>query len=292
MRVNAKTSPPSDNSSPTVSGELGSFLRHRRSRLQPPPDAPKPRRTKGLRREEVAARAGVSVTWYTWLEQGRGGPPSVDVLERLALALELDRHGRELLFLIAQHRPPPLTPGSPPQVTPALRRVLDALATAPAFVKTPTWDVVAWNTAAAAVLTDFAALPAEGRNVLRRLFLEPSVRGSLLDWEEQARFAIATFRIDVARTGDRPEAAALAAELLAGSAAFRQLWAENEVRSYGSGRKRLNHPTAGPLTLDYSTLAVDGTDGLSIVVFTPATPADAQAIERLLPCGPQNETET
>jgi len=270
---------------------LGGFLRDRRARLLPGPGAQSRRRTPGLRREEVATRAGVSVTWYTWLEQGRGGPPSDEVLERLARALELDATGREVLFLLAQQRPPPpLNPAPPPPlVAPALQRVLDALPTSPAFVKTPTWDIVAWNAAACTVLADYAALPPRERNVLRRLFGDPAVRASLPDWEANARFAIAAFRIDVARAGGYPEAAALAAELQATSTDFRRLWAENEMRSHGVGLKRLRHPIAGPLALEYSTFAVDGADGLSMVVFTPASPADARAINALLSLGVSGE---
>ncbi|EYF04844.1 helix-turn-helix transcriptional regulator [Chondromyces apiculatus] len=267
---------------------LGDFLRDRRARLQPEPaapGAPRRRRTPGLRREEVATRAGVSVTWYTWLEQGRGGPPSDDVLERLARALDLDAAGREVLFLLAQQRPPPLQPAPLPPVAPVLQRVLDALPTSPAFVKTPTWDIVAWNAAAATVLTDYAALPTRERNLLRRLFTDfadPAARAARPDWETHARFAVATFRMDVARTGGSPAATALAAELQATSEDFRRFWADNEIYTHGIGLKRLRHPIAGPLTLEYSAFSVDGSNGLDMIVFTPATPADARAIEALL----------
>ena len=218
---------------------LGGFLRDRRARLQPQTGAGSRRRTPGLRREEVATRANVSVTWYTWLEQGRGGPPSDEVLERLARALELDSAGREMLFLLAQQRPPPLTPIPSPAVSPVLQRVLDAMPTTPAIVKTPAWDIVAWNAAAAAVLTDYAALSTGERNLLRRLFATPNVRAAMPDWEADARFALASFRVDAARAGDYPEAAALAAELHASSADFRRLWAENEMRSHWVGCKRI-----------------------------------------------------
>jgi len=140
---------------------------------------------------------------------------------------------------------------------------------------------VAWNAAAAAVLTDWAVLPTGERNVLRRLFGD-AVRAKLPEWEENARFVISVFRIDVARAAACPEAVALAAELQATSADFRRLWAENNVRSHWAGLKRLQHPLVGPLTVEYSTFAVDGADGLSMVVFTPASPADAEAIEVLL----------
>ena len=261
---------------------LGSFLRDRRSRLQPGPDAQSRRRTPGLRREEVAMRANVSVAWYTWLEQGRGGPPSSEVLERLARALELDAAGREMLFLLGQQRPPPLNAMAPPRMTPSLQRVLDGMRTSPAIVKTPTWDVVGWNLAATAVLGDYAAVPVRERNVLRRLFSNPVAPAHQPDWEESARLAVGVFRIDVARMSGCPEAEALLAELLATSAAFRELWAENEVRSHWVGTKRLRHSLAGPITLEYSAFAVDGAEGLSMIVFTPLSAADTQAIEALL----------
>jgi transcriptional regulator with XRE-family HTH domain len=227
-------------------------------------------------------RANVSVAWYTWLEQGRGGPPSNEVLERLARALELDAAGREMLFLLAQQRPPPLNPGVASAVTPALQRVLDGMHTNPAIVKTPAWDVVAWNAAAAAVLTDYAALPVRERNVLRLLFGNKAARGSQANWEESARLAVGVFRIDVARVGGDPEAAALAAELQKISPEFRRLYAENEVHSLWGGVKHFRHPIAGVLTLEYSSFAINGAEGLNMVVFSPASVADEQAIEALV----------
>jgi transcriptional regulator with XRE-family HTH domain len=258
MMVNTITVPPSS--------ELtrAAFLRARRERLAPDPsDGSRRRRTPGLRREEVAARAGVSVAWYTWLEQGRGGPPSDEVLERLSEALELDASAREAIFLLAQRRPPP----------PKL---------ASASLETPAWDIVAQNAAAAAVLTDYAKMPSSERNALRRLFSSPEKRALLVEWEADARYAVAAFRIDAARAGDYSEAAALASELLATSADFRRFWAENEMQGLGSGVKHIQHPLAGPLTLEHSTFSVEGGNGLTMIVFTPASPVDAQAIATLL----------
>jgi transcriptional regulator with XRE-family HTH domain len=264
---------------------LGGFLRDRRARLSPEPDGRglSRRRTPGLRREEVATRAGVSVTWYTWLEQGRGGAPSDEVLERLARALELDAVGREVLFLLGQQRPPPLSlPRKAPAAVPAsLQRVLDCMVACPAVIKTATWDIVAWNAAAAAVFGDYAALPDGERNTLRILFREDH-RPRSPEWEANARFALAVFRTDDARAGGRPEAVALVSELQAKSADFRRLWAEQDVRSHWVGQKRISHPVAGPLGLETSAFAVDGGDGLSMVVFTPASAADALAIEGLM----------
>jgi len=272
----------STNTLPAEPLTLGGFLRDRRARLLPTPEAASRRRTPGLRREEVATRANVSVTWYTWLEQGRGGPPSDEVLERLARALELDSAGREFMFLLAQQRPPPLKPRSSSEVTPSLQRVLDAMPTTPAIVKTASWDIVAWNAAALAVLADYPALEPRERNLLRRLFNTPRVRKGMPDWETDARYAVASFRIDMARAGDCPEAAALAAELQATSADFCRLWAENEMRSHWVGTKRIERPGVGAITLEYQALAIDSSPGLSLMVFTPVTRADVEAIGGLM----------
>src|SRR5690348_14077841 len=153
---------------------LGAYLKDRRAKLDPASfGLPlKRRRTPGLRREEVAQRANVSATWYTWLEQGRGGAPSADVLDRIARAMMLTDVEREHIFLLGLGRPPEVRYHAPEGVTPRLQRVLDALTVSPAFVKTPTWDVVAWNEAAASVFTDYEKLPPRDRNILRLFFRE------------------------------------------------------------------------------------------------------------------------
>ena len=273
------------NTLPAANLTLGGFLRDRRERLSPGTARGGRRRTPGLRREEVATRAGVSVTWYTWLEQGRGGPPSDEVLERLSRALELDASGREVLFLLAHQRPPPVEHATPPAVPASLQRLIDALPVSPALVKTLTWDVVAWNAAAVAVLGDYAARSSRERNVLRHLFLDPVARKRLPDWESDARFVVAAFRMDTIRSGGSPEAAQLAAELREASADFRRFWDEREMRTHGVGRKRLRHPVAGWLNLEFSALAVDGTNGLGLVIYTAATPADGKKIQALLSPG-------
>ncbi|MET0290016.1 MAG: helix-turn-helix transcriptional regulator, partial [Pseudoxanthomonas sp.] len=176
---------------------LGTYLKDRRTRLDPAAlGFPLTRRrTPGLRREEVAQRAHVSPTWYTWLEQGRGGAPSADVLERIARALLLTDVEREHLFFLGLGRPPErVATSSEEGVTPRLQRVLDALDTSPAFVKTLWWDVLAWNRAAAAVMTDYGQLPPEERNILRQVFCNPRVRAAQPDWQGVARFVVAAFR--------------------------------------------------------------------------------------------------
>src|SRR6185369_15292044 len=169
---------------------LGAYLRERRSKLDPGAlgFSTTRRRTRGLRREEVAQRASISPTWYTWLEQGRGGAPSTDVLERLASALMLTAIEREHLFLLAVGHPPEVRYRKDEGVTPRLQRVLNALEPTPALIRTATWDVVAWNKAATVMLFDYGSVPPQERNVLRFVFLDPRFRAAHSDWESVARF--------------------------------------------------------------------------------------------------------
>src|SRR6202000_2650059 len=148
----------------------------------------KRRRTAGLRREEGAQRAHISATWYTWLEQGRGGAPSADVLDRLSHALLLTDVEREHLFLLGLGSPPDVRYRKSETVTPRLQRVLDALDPSPAIIRTAIWDVVAWNRAATVMLIDYGSLPPAQRNMLRFIFLDPRARSAQYNWESVARF--------------------------------------------------------------------------------------------------------
>ncbi|HEV7960435.1 MAG TPA: helix-turn-helix transcriptional regulator [Rhizomicrobium sp.] len=263
---------------------LGTYLKDRRGKLDPASfGIPLTRRrTPGLRREEVAQRAHVSATWYTWLEQGRGGAPSADVLDRIARALMLTDVEREHIFLLALGRPPEVRYHAAEGVTPRLQRVLDSLTLSPALVKTSTWDVLAWNRAAAAVLTDYGALQPKERNILRLIFCDPRVRAAQLDWDSVARFVVSAFRADAARAGAAGNVQALVDELSARSPEFAAMWRENDVRSYGEGTKRLRHSVAGLIAFEYSAFAVDGRPDLSMVVYNPATPQDGEKIKALI----------
>ncbi|MBU1377586.1 MAG: helix-turn-helix transcriptional regulator [Alphaproteobacteria bacterium] len=259
---------------------LGSYLRDRRTRLDPAAFGLSAgrRRTPGLRREEVAHRANISATWYTWLEQGRGGAPSADVLDRIARALLLTDVEREHLFLIGLGHPPEVRYHSSEGVTPRLQRLLDAFEVSPALIRTATWDVVAWNAAAAAVLFDYGSVPPERRNILRAIFGESRVREAQYDWEHVARFVVAAFRADATRAGATAEVEALVDELSRSSPEFLALWRENDVRTYGEGLKRLRHPVLGEITFEYSAFAVDGRPDLGMVVYNPADAAVATRI--------------
>ena len=264
---------------------LGTFLKDRRAKLDPAAfGIPlRRRRTPGLRREEVAQRANVSATWYTWLEQGRGGAPSANVLDRIARALMLTDDEREHLFLLGLGRPPEVRYQAAEGVTPRLQRVLDALALSPAYVKNSTWDIVAWNHAASIVLADYAALPPEQRNGLRLVFCNPRVRAAMANWENDARFVVAAFRADIARAGAARKVEALVDDICRLSSEFAAMWRDNDVRStYGEGPKFLRHPRAGRIALEYSVFAVDGRPDLGMVVYNPATAADANRIRSLV----------
>src|SRR6201986_4370102 len=187
----------------THDNRLGTYLKDRRAKLDPATFgfSAQRRRTAGLRREEVAKRANISATWYTWLEQGRGGAPSADVLDRIARALMLTDAEREHLYLLGLGRPPEVRYENGEGVTPRLQRVLDALEPSPALIRTATWDVVAWNRGASAMLTDYGKLSPDQRNILRMIFLNPASRTTQYNWENVARFVVGAFRIDAARAG-------------------------------------------------------------------------------------------
>ncbi len=274
------------NAPTAIENRLGAYLRDRRARLDAAAlgFSAARRRTPGLRREEVAQRAHISATWYTWLEQGRGGAPSADVLDRIARALMLTEAEREHLFLLGLGRPPELRYRQAEGVSPRLQRVLDALNPSPAMIKTLTWDVVAWNKAATLVLADYGAVPPEERNILRRIFCDPRSRAANFDWEGVARFVVAAFRADVARAGVAAEAtvSTLVDELTHRSPDFAAMWAVNDVRHHGEGIKRLRHPVLGPVSFEYSAFAVDGRPDLSMIVYNPATSEDLETVRAAL----------
>jgi len=263
--------------------QLGHYLQTRRMKLDPaalgfPLER---RRTPGLRREEVAQRANISPTWYTWLEQGRGGAPSADVLDRIAYALMLTEIEREHLFLLGLGRLPEVRYQKKDGITPRLQRVLDALNPTPAIIRTATWYVVGWNRAAAAMIMDYDALPPENRNILRFIFLDPRTRTSP-SWESVARFVMGAFRVDAARAGATAEVEALVEELSRLSPDFRTMWRDNDVQGpHGERVKHIQHPVLGTIAVEYSAFAVDGRPDLSMVVYNPTAPEDLERIASL-----------
>jgi transcriptional regulator with XRE-family HTH domain len=253
---------------------LGAYLKDRRSQLDPAAFgfSSQRRRTPGLRREEVAQRAHISPTWYTWLEQGRGGAPSADVLDRIASALMLTSAEREHLFLLGLGHLPEAHFQKTEGVTPRLQRILDALNPSPALIRTAIWDVVAWNQAARIMMADYDALPPDQRNIMRRIFLDPASRTLQYDWDSVARFVVGAFRSDVARAGAATAVAGLVEELCARSPEFEAMWRDtSHVPTPHEGIKRIRHPVLGTFSFEYSAFAVDGRPDLCMVVYNPAS---------------------
>ncbi len=265
--------------------EFVDFLKARRARVQPEDvGLPTPggrRRTPGLRREDVAALAGVSVDYYVRLEQGRKTQPSRSVLDALAKALRLDDDERGHLLTLANQAAPPVRQRSE-RVRPGVLRLLDVLDTTPGFVLGRRMDVLAWNPMAAILLGDFGKLPTPRRNMLYLLFLDPRSKILYRDWQTVALESVAHLRATSARHQDDPMIGELVRELNAKSPDFRRWWARHDVREKGHGRKNFHHPDVGALSLDYETLRLHNDDDQVLVTYTAEPGGRSQAALDLL----------
>jgi transcriptional regulator with XRE-family HTH domain len=257
------------------STEIREFLRTRRARITPDqaglaPD-PRVRRVAGLRREEVAQLAGVSVDYYIRLERGRTQGVSESVLDAVARALHLDEAERAHLFDLAQPtatRARPRRPLSPQRVHPVMYRALDALSV-PALIQGRRMDVLATNRLGSALFTDFQARPHRERNFARFVFLDEAARSLYLDWDKAAGDCVATLHLYAGRHPDDPQLAELIGDLSVRSDTFRRMWADHDVLAHATGTKRLHHPLVGDLTLDYMVLAVEADPDQALVILTP-----------------------
>ncbi len=270
------------------SSEIREFLRTRRARITPDQAGLAPhggaRRVPGLRREEVAQLAGVSVDYYIRLERGRTRGVSEAVLEAIARALQLDDTERAHLFDLAQptaSRARSKRPLAPQRVHPVLYRTLDSLSV-PAVVQGRRTDVLAANRLAHALYTDFEARPRRERNFARFVFLDEAARRLYVDWERVAGDCLAMLRLYAGRHPDDPQLTELVGELSLHSDAFRGMWADHDVIAHTTGTKRLHHPLVGDLTLDYLVLAVEGDPEQTLTLYTPepASPS-AEALDLL-----------
>ena len=262
-----------------VPGELGAFLKARRAQLSPHdvglPETGTRRKVDGLRREEVAQLAVISVDYYTRLEQGRV-QASASVLSTLARALRLDEDQQAYLYEIAgKTDATPRRRRAAQRIRPAMRRLLDQLTQTPAIVLGRHMDILAWNPMAAALYTDFGLLPAALRNYVRLLFTDPIVRGMHAEWEHDARDAVAALRMEAAQDPTDPGLAQLVGELSVADPHFRAWWAEHYVNSASYGTKHYQHRTVGSLTLDCDTWASPDGSGQRLMVLTaePGTPS-------------------
>jgi transcriptional regulator with XRE-family HTH domain len=249
--------------------ELAEFLRSRRDRLTPAEvglPASGRRRTPGLRREEVATLAGIGVTWYTWLEQGRPITPSPSVLNAVARTLLLDRHERRHLFALAEV--PEAGPSVCHSVSNPTLAVLLQMEPFPALVQNARMDVLALNRGFAWLLPELAEEPEETRNMLRLVFTNTSMRLHMTD-EACARM-VATFRGAMAEHLSRPAFKELADELCARSAEFAELWQRHDVRMPEAVRKQIEHHSLGTLTFEHTYLFAAPRDAARIVALVPA----------------------
>jgi transcriptional regulator with XRE-family HTH domain len=254
--------------------ELADFLKTRRLRLTPQaaglPLQASRRRTKGLRREEIAALSGVSLAWYTYLEQGRPIRVSEQVLESIARTLQLDSDERNYLFLLASQ----LLSGDPAfeeeeSVPPSLQYMLDELHACPAYITGNRWDILAWNRMACEIFGNFAEMDSSRRNLLWRTFTDPGYRRLFVDWETMAKRLLAQFRIHFAKNIDDPWYNEMVEKLKQNSVEFEEWWQRHEVIGIPAGKKEIYHSQAGLLTLQFHRLLVAEQPDLSLTVFTP-----------------------
>jgi transcriptional regulator with XRE-family HTH domain len=244
----------------------------------------KRRRTPGLRREEVAQLAGVGVTWYTWLEQGRDISVSEQVLESIACALQLDLYETRYLFTLAK-RPPAAQSlhNAPDQISPAMLDLVAHQGAYPAFILNRCWDILTWNPAASCLLGDLHNVPAEERNYIWLMFAKPQVQQSLLGWEEHAQRMLAEFRVSYSRYLEDKRFNALVERLRATSSEFHVWWPRHDVVGRRNVCKEFQHPSAGRLSFEQTTLLVSGAPDLRLVVKIPLPETDTAArLQQLL----------
>ena len=249
------------------------FLKDRRARITPSelglPEAVR-RRTPGLRREDVAAIAGVSVTWYTWLEQGRDIRVSEQVLEKIATALRLDPDERDYLFMLTQHRPPAPVHLHEEyfEVSETLQRMIDSLGV-PAIVMTERWDVLAWNALMTQLVRDFSGIPQNERNLLKILFIREAGRLDREAFEAMANRVVPKFRVDYSQSANPGSFDGLVRELGAASPTFRQLWDCPELATRSVGVHTVRNERLGPLTFEHSSYVPEGSPHLRLIVYSP-----------------------
>ncbi len=269
--------------------ELKEFLRTRRARLTVEDvevgGTGGVRRVPGLRREEVALLAGVSVDYYTRLERGLLGGVSESVLDALARALQLDEAERGHLFDLAQAANTTARPrrrAAQPRVRPSVQRILDAINDAPADVRNGRRDILAANRLGYALYSEMYVDPVRPANVARFVFLSPRARAFFPDWEGAANDLVANLRTEAGRNPYDRGLQDLVGELSTRGQAFRTRWAAHNVRHHHSGRKHLHHPVVGDLHLTYEVMALPADPGLSLVVYGAEPGSPSQDALRLL----------
>lgn len=263
--------------------ELSRFLKSARGRLAPValglPNGER-RRAKGLRREEVAALAGMSVTWYTWFEQGREIQLSAPMIERLGRTLRLSDTEREYLFALAQHRPPPLVSRPDEEIRPGTRHLLDNL-TVPALVIVEDWTVVGWNALVTTAFRDYGQMERSERNLFKILMLNERYQSDPEFYREMGQRLTARFKWDYSHTASPKIFDAIIAELTERCALFRESWARSDIRSHFGGINSSFFPEIGEIWFRHTSYAIEEMPGQRLIIFAPNEERDAMLLDRL-----------
>jgi transcriptional regulator with XRE-family HTH domain len=257
--------------------ELADFLKTRRAKILPSQvglSTATRRRTPGLRREEVAQLAGIGITWYTWLEQGRPIQVSTQVIESLARVLLLDKQELIHLYLLANLPLPTKVPEHQETVSPALQHVLDSLEFSPSLVINQRWDVIAWNEAASLVFGDFHNMNERERNLLWGMFTDDKYKQLLVDWKLHAKGLLARFRSTCGQYIEDAWFAQLIDDLKVQSTEFNLWWPLHEVQRNNEVYKQLRHPEVGMLEFEVSKFDVSDNSGLTLTIHTPLLGTD------------------
>ncbi|MGP8300296.1 helix-turn-helix domain-containing protein [Streptomyces inhibens] len=250
------------------------------------------RRVPGLRREELAQLAGVSVAYYIRLERGRGRNVSAAVLDAIGNALRLTPAERDHLRRLARPVSRRVRPAARPQrVRPALQQLIDTMENIPAYVVGRRLDIIGWNRFGSDLLGDLAAVPAERRNLAWHVFLDPAARELYESWDAKAADVVGYLRRDAGRNPDDPEMASLIGQLSLRSPEFRQLWSAHDVQDKGFGVKVVNHPPAGRLTLAYETLTLPADPDQQMITYHAEPGSPSVEALRLLASGQEKTTE-
>ena len=267
--------------------ELGAFLKARRRQLVRADLGLPPVLGRGVsrvRREEVSSLSGVSVTWYTWLEQGRQIKPSRQVLDALARTLRLSpaEHGY-ILCLAGYSAPQPIPEPSTQAAPPHVQRLLESLDDFPAYAIAPDWAILGWNAAYTALYRDLAGVPPADRNLLWLIFTDPYLRELMPDWEFMSRRHLAHFRAEAGPRLDHPSFSRLVQRLLQTSEAFRTAWESHDIEEFASRERLFRHPIVGDLHLEHYRLAPSDHPNLRLVIYTPVLATDSpQRLRRLV----------
>lgn len=268
--------------------ELAEFLKSRRRQMCPGEvglTTTGHRRTPGLRREEVSMLSGVSLTWYTWLEQGRDIKPSRQVVDALARTLRLSPAEHGYVLRLTRHSADVPAGSAVAGCPPHVQRFLDALGPSPSYAITPYWEIIGWNRAYETFYPNVATTPAADRNLLALVFTDPYVRDFLVDWSIDSRRFLTQFRAEAGVRVHEPAFAEVVDRLQKASEHFRRGWESHEVDQFSSRERQFEHPSAGTLLLEHHRLAVTDCPDLHLVVYTALPDSEtAHKLDRLLAC--------